>query len=569
MSWPWDALGLSGPAGLPDIRRAYAQALKGAHPEEDPEGFQRLHSAYQLACRLARQGKTPESNAPSFPASIPPVNDAAGAASDSPAAREAAFFPKVEETAPVFAPASTVPAADALGTHPPAGDWDYDRLFSEAEEDLEAARRRAYQARLRQAASLLSRIPGKRPDDGARAVVLQALFLLEENPPLGGWRLNCWVLLHNPGFLSMKDDRVFVRCVERFFREHPQLPQEVRDAFFRAYGFHQRGLAKWKHWRLCLLLAGDEVRTMWRLNAQAALLLVLVLASLLFFLVRSLTWQARVGAWLEEDFGRAFHALRTENGIFVPDDAPDLRFHAVRSGRRDPEAGKRGYVTDYTAVLLGRELAAFAQARGDAFTQSEGFRFPVEYTIRVPLTGAGGDLSALGERLASLEQEAWYRELPPEYVLSLCWRGWCFHQYRSGGEDALDADAARAFYETELGPALCALLARDTGAAARNLGADAVLTPQGTLSLQGETFFRAWGFRRGEEVLAAEAEARGTVPRRLPRVRYLLSSDGGDLFCLSAPPRSLSDVYAGTPERVEAGGDALNVWDRVQAETGK
>ena len=64
MSWPWNELGLLGPAELPEIRRAYAGLLKDNHPEEDPEGFQRLHSAYQAACRHARQsgrGPLPES----------------------------------------------------------------------------------------------------------------------------------------------------------------------------------------------------------------------------------------------------------------------------------------------------------------------------------------------------------------------------------------------------------------------------------------------------------------------------------------------------------------------------
>ena len=51
MSWPWSELGLSGPAALPEIRSAYAQRLKATHPEEDPEGFQRLHTAYQEASR--------------------------------------------------------------------------------------------------------------------------------------------------------------------------------------------------------------------------------------------------------------------------------------------------------------------------------------------------------------------------------------------------------------------------------------------------------------------------------------------------------------------------------------
>ena len=54
MNWPWCELGLSGPAGLPEIRHAYARRLKQTHPEDDPAGFQRLHEAYTLACKLAR-----------------------------------------------------------------------------------------------------------------------------------------------------------------------------------------------------------------------------------------------------------------------------------------------------------------------------------------------------------------------------------------------------------------------------------------------------------------------------------------------------------------------------------
>ncbi len=60
MSWPWSQLGLPGPSGLSEVRHAYAEKLKTTHPEEDPEGFQRLHSAYQLASRMARQQKKRE-----------------------------------------------------------------------------------------------------------------------------------------------------------------------------------------------------------------------------------------------------------------------------------------------------------------------------------------------------------------------------------------------------------------------------------------------------------------------------------------------------------------------------
>ena len=64
MSWPWDDLGLDGPSSLNEVRRAYAQRLKDVHPEEDPEGFQQLHAAYQKARQLARQAQRGESSAP-------------------------------------------------------------------------------------------------------------------------------------------------------------------------------------------------------------------------------------------------------------------------------------------------------------------------------------------------------------------------------------------------------------------------------------------------------------------------------------------------------------------------
>ena len=57
MSWPWSELGLDGPVPLPEIKRAYAQRVKTTHPEDDPEGFQRLHSAYKDACRLAKKAR--------------------------------------------------------------------------------------------------------------------------------------------------------------------------------------------------------------------------------------------------------------------------------------------------------------------------------------------------------------------------------------------------------------------------------------------------------------------------------------------------------------------------------
>ena len=71
MSWPWSELGLPGPAALPDIRQAYAKRLKTAHPEENPEKFQRLHAAYQEASRYARRAARSAPEEPKAPRQAP------------------------------------------------------------------------------------------------------------------------------------------------------------------------------------------------------------------------------------------------------------------------------------------------------------------------------------------------------------------------------------------------------------------------------------------------------------------------------------------------------------------
>lgn len=56
MTWSLRLLGLPDDADERAIKRAYAAKLKITRPDEDPEGFQRLHEAYQAALAWVRSG---------------------------------------------------------------------------------------------------------------------------------------------------------------------------------------------------------------------------------------------------------------------------------------------------------------------------------------------------------------------------------------------------------------------------------------------------------------------------------------------------------------------------------
>ena len=107
MSWPWNELGLSGPSDAEAIKHAYAQRLKEVHPEEDPEGFQRLQRAYQTARRIARMTTRRE-----------PVPD----------------WTAPEETQPP--PDAAAPETpEEPDNAPPV--WDFDTLLSQGEQETE------------------------------------------------------------------------------------------------------------------------------------------------------------------------------------------------------------------------------------------------------------------------------------------------------------------------------------------------------------------------------------------------------------------------------------------------
>lgn len=78
---PLDLLGLPSDADATAVKRVYAQQLRVTRPDEDPEGFQRLHAAYKAALEFCRQQQPdetarwyePEINAQPYKPSEPPA----------------------------------------------------------------------------------------------------------------------------------------------------------------------------------------------------------------------------------------------------------------------------------------------------------------------------------------------------------------------------------------------------------------------------------------------------------------------------------------------------------------
>lgn len=580
MSWPWSELGLPGPAELSEIRSAYARRLKTTHPEEDPEGFQRLHAAYQEASRYVRRNRTAQSETVQTPKTslsreIPPPSPE----KTEPREPEWDYDALLEEDA-------GQPPAAPPPEKPPAPEWDFERLFAEGEaEAQEARRRRLEDLRHRNWARYVPQARQRREADGEDAwpavlAAIRAVELLERSdaPPVQ-WRR----FLDSPLFLSVRADMDFVFLLEDFLEQHPDLSLEIRQAVFTAY--EAQNASKYPAYKPLYRLLGVErkdrrrearAKSVWRnawrsypLWRKAVVVLCFTVLAVFFSIGAAVNlrsahedltarrearrWLEQAPQWLEEDYGEPFiHAV--SGSIFAPASDPELYFRASPYGERSEDWP--GYQTNYPHILVMRaledfagereldlELASYSHDVGDA---------PGAYLLNLPLLGAEEDVAALGELLEDLSRQDWY-QVPPvnpgseeeyrtrepvKYTVYLCHKGLAF--YEAPSDEGFDAEEALALY-AQAGPAFCRYILENSGLADEHMGEDAyVLQDRETVTIGDGIFFQV----RGVEKDTGQA-----------RVRYLLASGGSALFCIPEEKmeqiRSVIDLCRGTPRHLQ------------------
>lgn len=102
--WPYSELGIEATADERAIKRAYAIKLKQNRPDENPQGFQRLHEAYQAALQRCRASApaAPAMPTPTAPRPLPPLAPVAARSIEPPVRPSAAVAPPITFDADAF-----------------------------------------------------------------------------------------------------------------------------------------------------------------------------------------------------------------------------------------------------------------------------------------------------------------------------------------------------------------------------------------------------------------------------------------------------------------------------------
>lgn len=575
MNWPWSELGLEGPADLETIKHAYAQRLKTTHPEEDPEGFQRLHEAYQQARKLAENreqgGWRPSElqneayNRLFQREERKPEIDFDELLREAPPSRTEPEEPETDEESGDF-------DFDALiGSTPPqrpkpesrAEDFDFERLFAEGDEERKQAQRRQAEERLRaarerrQAQERAQRDRALETEEAWQAAfaALHALEVLYN----AGASIQDWIqFLHSGVFRNAQHNLDFIFGLEDFLTEHPWLPDEIKRSLFLVYGFYRQrprteymGLYHqlWPAYNAVNQTADRRERGRARQRGQQKglrpiFLLLLVSCALAAGIVLWGTSNAkadplaRVLSYMEEDFGKDFKLYSTldkEKNRFRLGPAVDgdgYRFVAAYTGERDVENGKLGYTTNYTDIHFFTAMRELGRRWPDFKLQYNEERnlvvpygeMPLEpptfFLFEIPLVGAEEFIQDVQDTLEALAEEDWYQTLPPQFILILDHGGMVLASMDQSNWTTMDWDGLREYYGDKYPFEFLQNVVITGGLAKEDFAGETVdLTGAFATGGEGETYF---------SITCVGIDEAG----ERKEVSYYLTLEGDVLYCL-------------------------------------
>lgn len=464
MNWPWGELGLDGPASLKEVRQAYAKRLKETHPEEDPEGFQRLHEAYQAARQAVRghssgiprrelEEEAPRDTAPDFSSleeeasqdTVPDFSSLEEAPRDT-----ALDFSVLEEETPEPAPQEAegetfdfdvlleqeeVPPGEAR-RRTAEGGWDAARIFLQ--------QRQARQEEARQADPFLQQ-EGESPAEAAVRMV-HTLLREGQGPALWG------AFFASPLFFQVKWEPAFLSGLMAAFGSYSVGDPAIRTAVLRAYGL-EKGRPPKRLRPFYEKISGQEAKnpSVWatifprktsrkrKLAGVVSILLLTVVLLAVSIPKWSVNRQCRTMVeWLTADIGQPVGSYFLEGGVqsdadeYYLVDQPEVQFTAVPEGERDLSRGEVGYTTDFGGELLNRELEELRDRMDlylldDYDSQEETWTF----TLRTDLTGDGEAVAAVAGEIQTLAAQPWWGLYAPRFTLSLAYGELAYYTYRS------------------------------------------------------------------------------------------------------------------------------------------
>lgn len=501
MSWPWSELGLDGPATLDEVRHAYAERTKQTHPEEDPEGFQRLHEAYQLARKQATDRKT----SPKMPKAFQENQDLQPHA-EKKKEQDPSIWKELDKTEDTKNPPqqTETPEQDEkvsiweeLDEMEPAqkpqqketseqkDTWDYERIFEEAEKEKQAQFRKELQKR--------SGLTDETDNWENVALALQMIKSIRKNgmPDLEWNRF-----LHSPLFEQVCRNKGFILVLEDWLRETPLTPPAAQEALLKRLNLSP-GHVPSMYYALYLLLTESgaafqykevhkQVKRPPNKNVKQALIPVVgvFLSFLVFCFVEYQVIPAfqtrhqydRLSRWLSEDLGMTVTPHDAVNAQSQPEklrfevpSMPDFWFTAEYTGKRDLEKDEPGYKTNFSNAVFDWNLQQFAKNQGYELNEAGGKSWrsltpdsTATYYLEFPLTEAEKCVQSLDAFYKELEQNDWYQDFPPKYKLCFVRSGVVYYTHTAPNA-VLNVPEIVQYCQKLAPEGICGFILRETG----------------------------------------------------------------------------------------------------------